>query len=115
MANVASSSKVQLPLPKATSERKLKAVDSEPESDEEKWEDEEPISDPDEEDDEEGDSDEDSSGGGSDEDEEESDVDVDAPRVAQWVDDDDLEELAMPPGDALHGKVVNTEDIVRVV
>jgi len=106
--NVASSSRVKLPLPKATSERKLKALDPEPESD---GEDEESTSDSDEEDSEESDSDDGSLGGDSDEDEEESDVDVDAPRVSQWVDDEDLEEVEVPPGGALHGKA---EDIVRV-
>ena len=108
-ANVASSSKVKLPLPKATPERMLKAVDSGSESDEE---DEESSSDSDEEDSEEGDSGDGSLGGDSDEDGEESDVDVDAPRVSQWVDDEDLEELEVPPGGVSHGKA---EDIVRVV
>jgi len=108
-ANVASSSKVKLPLPKAAPERKLKALDSEPESDDE---DGESSSDSDEEDSEEGDSDDGPLGGDTDEDGEESDVDVDAPRVSQWVDDEDLEELDAPPGDTSHGKV---EDIVSVV
>jgi ribosomal RNA-processing protein 36 len=48
-------------------------------------------------------------------DSEESDVDVDAPRVAQWVDEEELEQLEVASGDASHGKVVNAEDIVRVV
>jgi len=107
--NVASSSKVKLPLPKVGPERKLKAVDSESESDEE---DEESNTDSDEGDSEEGDSDGGSLGGESGDDGEESDVDVDAPRVSQWVDDEDLEELEVPVGDASHGKV---EDIVRVM
>lgn len=113
VANVASSSKVQLPPPKAASKRKLKAADSESESDdEEKSDDEESSSDEDSDDDGdgEGDSGDGSSGGDFDEDGEESDVDVDAPRVAQWVDDEDMEELEMPPRD---GKAVNPEDIVR--
>jgi ribosomal RNA-processing protein 36 len=108
VADVASSSKVKLPLPKAASKQKLKAVDSEPESDGEKWDDEGgPSSGSGEEDDEEGDSGDGSSGG-------DSDVDVDAPRVAQWVDDEDLEEQEIPSGDAAHRKAVNAEDIVRV-
>lgn len=111
MANVASSSKVKSPLPKAVPERKLKAVDVEPQSDEGGREDEESSSDSDEEDGEEGDSDDSSLGGDSGEDGEESDVDVDAPRVSQWVDDEDLEEPEVTPGDASHGRV---EDIVRV-
>ena len=88
--------------------QKLKAVRSKPESDE----DEESSSDSDEEESEEGDSEDGSLGGGSDEDGEESDVDVDAPRVSQWVDDEELEELDAPPGDASRGKA---EDIVGVV
>ena len=107
LVGVASSSKIQLHLPKATSRRKLKAVDSEPEP-EGKWD--EPSSDSDEEDDEDGDGDDVSLG-----DSEESDVDVDAPRVAQWVDEDDLEQLEVVSGDASHGKAVNAEDIVRAV
>ncbi|KAF9651889.1 DUF947-domain-containing protein, partial [Thelephora ganbajun] len=35
---------------------------------------------------------------------EESDVDVDAPRVAQWVDEEDLEQLEMPSEDASRRK-----------
>jgi len=90
------------------SKRKLEAVDSEPES-REGWEDDdEPSSDSDEED-EDGDDDGDVSLGNS----EESDLDVDAPRVAQWVDEDDLEQPEVASGDAPHGKAVNTEDIVR--
>ena len=106
---MASSSRVQLPPPKATSKRKLRVVDPEPES--EKWEDsEESSSDSDEEDDGEGEGD--TSLG---EDSEESDVDVDAPRVAQWIDEDDLEQQEMAFGDASHGKAEDAEDIVRVV
>lgn len=106
--NVASSSRVQLPLPKAISKRKLKILDSEPES-EELNDDEESSSDS-EEDDEEGD--DDTSLGG---DSEESDVDVDAPRVAQWVDEDDLDQPQMASGDASHGNAEDAGDIVRVV
>jgi hypothetical protein len=114
VANAASGSKVQLPLPKATSKRKLKAVDPEPEPDEEEWDDGgESSSDSYEQDDEESDSD--GLLGDSDEVGEESDVDLDAPRVAQWVDDEDLEDLEPPPGDSSSGKAVNGEDIVRVV
>jgi len=109
-ANVASSSKVQLPLPKATSKRKLKAVDSEPDSGEEWEDDDEPGSDSDGEDNEGDDGDDVSLG-----DSEGSDLDVDAPRVAQWVDEDDLEQPEVASGDASHGKAVNAEDIVRVV
>lgn len=103
-----SSSKVQLPLPKTTSKRKLKAVDPEPGSDGEEWDDEEPSSDSDED---EGDDDDVSLGETS----EESDVDVDAPRVAQWVDEDDVDQPEIASGDASHGKAVVAEDIVRVV
>ena len=114
-ANAASGSKVQLPLPKATSKRKLKAVDPVPEPDEEEWDDDEESStDSDEQDDEESDSGG-LLGGDSDEVGEESDVDLDAPRVAQWVDDEDLEDLEPPPGDSSSGKAVSAEDIVRVV
>jgi len=109
VANAASSSKDQLPLP--TSKRKLQAVESEPELGEVEWGDDEiPSSDENEE----GDSD-DGSSPDPDGDEGESDVDVDAPRVAQWVDEDDLEEPEILPRDASHGKAVNAEDIVRVV
>ena len=81
------------------------------ESGEEEWNDDgEPSSDEDEE----GDSDEGLSTA-SGEDEEESDVDMDAPRVAQWVDDEDLEELETHSGDASHGKAADAEDIVRAV
>ena len=110
VADVASSSKVQLPLPNATSKRKLKAVDTEPESGEEWEDDDEPSSDSGEESDEDDDGDGVSLG-----DSEESDLDVDAPRVAQWVDEDDLEQPEVASGDALHGKGVNAEDIVRVL
>jgi hypothetical protein len=115
-ANVASGSKVQLPLPKATSKQKLKAADSEPGLDGEGWGSEDSSSDSDEEDSEEGEGD---SGDGSledsDEVEEESDVDLDAPRVAQWVDDEDLDDLEMPSEDGSPGKAANAKDIVRVV
>jgi hypothetical protein len=103
--NAASSSKVQLPPPKALSKRRLKVADSEPES-EEREDDEESSSDSD------GEGDDDTP---LEEDSEESDVDVDAPRVAQWVDEDDLEQLETPFGDASHGEVENAEDIVCVV
>jgi len=109
--NTASSSKVQLPLPKVTLKQKLKAVDSEPELSEVEWDDDEMLN---SDENEEGNSD-DGSSADSDEDGEESDVDVDAPRVAQWVDEEDLEEPEIPPGDASHGEAANAEDIVRVV
>lgn len=109
VANAASGSKVQLPLPKAAFKRKLITVDSEHELDEEGSEGEESSSDEDE-DSEGGDSDDISLGGYSDGDREESDVDVDAPRVVQWIDEEELEELGMPPADAPPGKA---EDIVR--
>lgn len=110
MDDVASSSKVQLPLPEPMSKRKLKAVDSEPESEEE-WEDEDKQnSDSNEEDDEDDDGDSNSL-----RDSEESDLDVDAPRVAQWVDEDDLEQPGVVFGDASHGKTVNAGDIVGAV
>ena len=108
MANVASSSRVKLPLPRAAPERRLKAVDTESESDED-GDESSPVSD--EEASEEGDSSDGSTGENLDEDGEESDMDVDAPRVSQWVDDEDLEELEAPAGDASHG---DAEDIVRV-
>ena len=111
MVNVASSSKVQLPLPKVTSKRKLKTMDSEPDSEEEWHDDDGPSSDSDEDDNKEGDIDDILLRGDS----EESDLDVDAPRVAQWVDEDDLEQPEMVSGEASHGEVVNSEDIVRVV
>jgi len=110
-ASVATSPKAQTPHPKAVSQRKLKPVDSDPGSSEEEWDDEEePSLNSDEED---NGSDE-GSLGNSGEDGEESDVDVDALRVAQWVDEDELE-LEMPSGDAPPGKGVNAEDIVRVM
>ena len=107
VANVASSSRVKLPVPRAAPERRLKVVDAEFESDED-GDESSPVSD--EEDSEEGGSSDGSTGENPDG--EESDVDVDAPRVSQWVDDEDLEELEAPAGDALHGEV---EDIVRAV
>ena len=112
MVNVASGSKAQLPLPKVASERKLKATDSEPDAGEE-WggNDNEPSSDSGEDDSNEDDVDDLSLGGDS----EESDVDVDAPRVAQWVDEDDLEQPEMVSGDDSRGNEENAENIVRVV
>ena len=110
---MASSSKVQLSSPRATSKRKLKTVDPEPES-EEKWgDDDEPSSDSDEEEDGEGgDGGGDAfSGGGS----EESDLNVDAPRVAQWVDEDELEQPETASGGASYRKMADVEDIVRVM
>ena len=107
VVNVASSSKVQLPPPKVTPKRKLKAVDSEPESEGESDDDDEPSSDSDERSGEEG-NDDDSR------DSEESDVDVDAPRVAQWVDEEDLEHPETDSDGAPLGKVVGVEDIVSV-
>ena len=109
--DAASSSKVQLPLPKATSKRKLKAMDSKSESEEELEDDDDDSSSDSDEEDDEGD------GGGSVSlgDSEESDLDVDAPRVVQWVDEDDLEQPEIASSDVSRGKAVNTEDIVRVV
>ena len=92
----------------ATPKRKLEAMNSGSGSD-----DEEPSPDSGEE--EEGSSADSSLRRDPDEDGEESDVDVDAPRVAQWVDDEDLEELELLPGDTSHGKAVDAEDVVRVV
>ena len=110
VADVASSSKVQSPLPAVTSKRKLKAVDSEPESEEEWEDDDKQSSDSNEEDGEDDDGDSNSL-----EDSEGSDLDVDAPRVAQWVDEDDLEQPEVASGDASHGKAVNAGDIVGAV
>ena len=90
------------------SKRKPKVPDSEPESEE--LEDEEESSSDSEEDDEESSDDTSLEG-----DSEESDVDVDTPRVAQWVDEDDLEQPEMAFGDASHKKAEDAEDIVRVV
>lgn len=109
VVNVASSSKVQLPPPKVTQKRKLKAVDSEPESEGESDDNDEPSSVSDERSGEEGNDDNSLLGGDS----EESDVDVDAPRVAQWVDEEDLEHPEMVSDGAPLGKVANVEDIVR--
>lgn len=105
--NGASGSKLKLPLPKATSKRSLKVADPEPESDEENDDASEVQS---------SDSDESKSSdygspGDSDEDEE-FDVDVDAPRVAQWVDEEDLDQPEVPSGDASYGKTVDLEDMV---
>lgn len=110
MANVASSSKVKFPLPQVSFKRNSKPVDVESGSGGEEWgeddddddggsssgSDEEESSDP-------------GSLGDPDEDGVESDVDVDAPRVAQWVDEEDLEQLEEPSDDALHQ---TTGDIV---
>lgn len=107
MGNVASSSKSILPLPKATSKRSLKVVDSESEPDEKNSDDNEDQS---------SDSDEGSDSGSlgdSHGDEEESDVDVDAPRVAQWVDEEELEQPEAPSGHASHKGTSDLEDIVR--
>lgn len=99
--------KSKLSLPKGEPKPGLKVVDPQLESDEENIDDDENRS---------FDSDEDE---GSDDgsivnsDKEESDVDVDAPRVAQWVDEEDLEQPEVSPGDASHKKTVNLEDIVR--
>jgi hypothetical protein len=106
VVQVASNSKPKLPLPKATSRRNLKTVDFEPESDEENGSVNRNDSGSDDEDEDSGDGSLRDSG-------EESDVDVDAPRVAQWVDEEDLEQQDLPSGDVSHEKTVNLEDIVR--
>ena len=100
---------MKLPLPQAPFKRNSKAVGSESESDGEGWGDGD-----NDDDDSSSDSDEESSDDGSlgdpDEDGVESDVDVDAPRVAQWVDEEDLEQLEEPSDDVPRQ---TTDDIVR--
>ena len=112
VANVASSSKFKLPLPKATAKRDLEQVSSESGSDEEKWEEEEDSGE-----DQSSDSDEEGTEddllGDSDEDGEGSDVDVDAPRAAQWIDEEDLEQPETPSGEPPSKKTADLEDIVR--
>lgn len=112
VADVASSSKVKLPLPQVSLKRSLNTVDSESESGREEWGDDDDggdevsSSDSDEEK-----SSDDGSLGEPDEDGVESDVDVDAPRVAQWVDEEDLEQLEGPSDDVPHQ---TADDIVRL-
>ena len=97
----------------ATSKRDLKAVDSELESDEESNSPDDQGQSSDSDSDDEDESPGDGSLGDSNEDGEDSGVDVDAPRVAQWVDEEDLEQPEVPSGDISHGKTVDLEDIVR--
>ena len=108
VVNVASSSKAKLPLAKVASKRKMEAVDSEPDLDEEEREDNDGDEGPSSESDE-----EDSDLPGDLSEDEESDVNMDAPRVAQWVDEEDLERAETVSGDASHENTVNPEDIVR--
>ena len=108
VANVASSSKAKLPLAKIASKRNMEAVDSEPDLDEEEREDNDSDEGPSSESDE-----EDSDLPGDLAEDEESDVNMDAPRVAQWVDEEDLERAEAVSGDASHKNTVDPEDIVR--
>lgn len=108
VVNVASSSKAKLSLAKIASKRNMEAVDSEPDLDEEEREDNDSDEGPSSESDE-----EDSDLPGNLAEDEESDVNMDAPRVAQWVDEEDLERAEAVSGDASHKNAVDPEDIVR--
>ena len=105
---MASSSKAKLSLAKIASKRNMEAVDSEPDLDEEEREDNDSDEGPSPESDE-----EDSDLPGDLAEDEESDVNMDAPRVAQWVDEEDLERAEAFSGDASHKNTVDLEDIVR--
>lgn len=113
LADVASSSKSKLSLPKVTSKRSPQAAASEPESVEEYEDDNEGQSSDSEEEDEGGGSDDVSLGDPS-QDGEESDIDVDAPRVAQWVDEEDLEQSEVHSGNASFKEAVDMGDIVGI-